>query len=346
MAVSASSPALPDLHLLLTAPDPAATPAGVQPAGLAPLGRWFGRGTPLADFAGLPRDHAAELAGLAPPVPWAACWVAGQPGPGAASRAGPEAQWLWLEPVRMAAGMNNVSMAPPEQTLDARGLHTLSTLLAPALQEAGLRVEAGPGRLLALFEPALELRCTPPEMATAAALRDCLPEGRDAGRLRRLLTECQMLLHQAAEAGTPLPGGANAVWAWGEGRRLAPRAAPGVRVFSDDPLLRALDASLSGPAAGAARTDAGAGTAASARLLTTLAQADGSRRLIWVGAASDPGLPALLESAEAALRRRALASIGVSCWPGGGAPARRVRLERGQLWRWWRRAVAPWNPPA
>ena len=249
----------------------------------------------------------------------------------------------------MAAGMNSVRMAPPASPIDGRSLRSIANLLQPVLNDAGVRIETAGGRLLARCEPPLDVRCVPPEAAFSGELRDCLPQGPDAGRLRRLLTECQMVLHQAAENGTGVAGDINGVWAWGEGLIGSARSPSAVtaRVYSSDPLLLALDSALADVGSGRRSTDAGAGTSGAARLLTALAQLDDTRRLIWVGGAGDRDLDELLAKAETALRSGRLARIELGYWPAPGtaAPARVVSLRRRSLWRWWRKPDSPWETP-
>lgn len=307
------------------------------------LARWFGRGQPGAAISGVARDQAARLAGQTLPVPWAALWAQAQAGPGNAWSTG---QWLWLEPVRMVAGMNSVMMAPPASALDGRALQFLAKLLQPVLSDAGARLDVGAGRLLARFEGPLDVRCTPPESAFGTDLREGLPQGPDAGPLRRLITECQMVLHQAAESSVGVPGGINGVWPWGEGQAAMVPGPPGAtaRVFSNDPLLLALDGVLASGTGRRPLNDAGTGASGASRLLTALAQPDQTRRLIWVGSAADGDLGELLATAEAALHRGRLSRIELSWWPArtlAGA-SHQLLLRRLLLWRWWRKPVRPW----
>ena len=329
MEVSASVQVPPTLHLLLTGPVP-------EGAVTDRLARWFGRGDALPKEPGLPREHAARLAGLDAPVAWAALWES-QAGR-TIDREDHNDLLLFLEPVRMEAGMNDVAMAPLRGALDPAGIAVLADLLAPVLADAGLDWHPAQQRLLLRMRGPLSVHCWPPEWAYRHPLRDKLPTGPDAGRVRRLLTECQMVLHQAREAERVLPGDANAVWAWGEGQV---QAIPGlaVRLYSDDPLVRAC---LRAPASAAPNADSAIRACQHAlHGGSTLNDAQ-----VVQASAGDAELDVLLVSAETALRQGRLSAIELTLWHPDRltAPEARCRLRSRQLWRWWRRPQRSWEP--
>ncbi|MDE3010847.1 MAG: hypothetical protein KGI67_08170 [Pseudomonadota bacterium] len=340
--MSAPSQVPSTLHLLL---GPSATPARGDRASVdarSPLARMLGRGEARARAAGLARDHAAALAGFDAPVAWASLWAqahaVASPAPGT-----PLARWLWLEPVRMQVGMNHVAMAPPALVPDARMLTALCAQLQPLFADAGASLEVAGGRLLLALGTALEVHCTPPEQAFDSALREQLPAGRDAGMLRRWMTECEMQLHQAGEDPVWGASGINAVWPWGSGA-LPKLKAPSLRVFSSDPLLQALDRLATAGTAHASSSDAPGSTSLEALLA---ADTPLPASLVHHGSVDDAGLAGLLAAADQALRRGRLARLEIDCWPPQGAsPAvTAVSVRRSARWRWWRRPALPWTLP-
>lgn len=302
---------------------PPAIPVAASEARLA---RWFGHAGHQPGPPGLPREQAAALAGVTGAVPWAQAWTTAHGGLDGR-------HWLWLEPVRMQAGMHSVSMLPPAQALDRDQLDALRTRLDPLFSEADIRLEAAAGRLLAGFRTPLQAACSAPESAYGSELREHLPSGPDAARLRRLMTECQMVLHpHPHDDQEPL---ANALWPWGNGPLPATPLAPGAWLCSDDALVCALAQALG--AFLPAPLEAGA------RLATGLPS---GTRLVVCAEAGQSWLPALLETAESAVRHGRLESIELLCWTrrdGSGQP-RAARLGRWKLLRAWRRPASPWNP--
>jgi hypothetical protein len=363
--VSAPSPTPATLHLIL---DASAQSGVVSPtAGSARtievrLARLIGRARPAAIPARSGRAWAARLLGAPLPIAWAAAWRDAHAGQTAG---GEVATCLLFDPVEMAAGMNSVAMRPPAGVLDPAVLASCARLLGPVLAARRGTLQLAAGRLLAILPGSLALRTVPLDECAGRDLRDCLPNGPDAGALRRLITECQMVLHSAAEdLQTPLAG-INGVWPWGEGTRhpsaeaLAPAAqalgpgevawealqrAPLRWLLTDDPLLAALAAHRS-----AARSGSGSAACACAASTGTQSLVDrlSSGALggdaAWHGALAEPALAALLDGAWRALWRGRLNTLAISFWPGPPTSSgTEWRLCRSDLWRWWRAPRRPW----
>lgn len=131
--------------------------------------------------------------------------------------------WLRAQPIHFAAGLDRLTtvvlrgngrMAAAERAL-------LDPLLGEHLQSSGFELHhAANDEWLLRSERPLQLRTVTPEFAAANPHAEILPQGSDAGGLRRLMTELQMLLHEHAVNTQRQARGApaiNAVWIHGEG---------------------------------------------------------------------------------------------------------------------------------
>jgi hypothetical protein len=132
--------------------------------------------------------------------------------------------WLHVEPIHLEAGLNEVTLLrlPPEAALTTEERDALTPLLREHLEPEGLIVRPYAEREWLIGSPALlAAQTVTPEFALRADWHSALPQGADAPRLRRLMTELQMLLHEhpvnVSRAKRGLPA-INAVWFWGNGR--------------------------------------------------------------------------------------------------------------------------------
>jgi hypothetical protein len=166
-----------------------------------------------------------------------------------------------------------------------------------------------------------------PDAALGEDLFDHQPDGPEARRWRALQNEVQIVLHnhpwnaRRAERGlVPV----NALWLWGGGVLPDRVACAFEQVRSEDELLRAL----------ASCADASVAPAAA------MFKPEADRTLIDLRRQRD--LAALqrdwLRPALDALRDGSLQSLELDA-----ADGLRLRLTRGQRWRFWR---GPWSPPA
>jgi hypothetical protein len=182
-----------------------------------------------------------------------ACWPAG---PALAlanglTAAGPGA-WCVAQPVHLAAGLNHLRLAPLAQAVltdeDARALGALvsSHFGAGELTVAAFVQGAW---LLRLTRPS-DCSTQPPDAAVGRNVHDFMPAGRDGARIRSLMNEIQMLLHehpvnQRRERARLLP--VNGWWLWGFGDASADVSAGTVdhwSLRSDDRWLRAVWSAL------------------------------------------------------------------------------------------------------
>lgn len=183
--------------------------------------------------------------------------------------------------------------------------------------------------------PLLETRAL--DLVNGRSIDSASPAGADAKHWAGLLSEVQMALFQSPvnaereRRGQPV---INALWLWGGGA-WQPLPAPGFQhLVSGAPLARGLAEAAGITAAGATLTEAAASEPGLAGSLVVfeglqqgLQQAD---PLHWIDALR--ALEAGLDAALAALRRRHLDAIELDL-----ADGRRWRLERPDLWRFWRR---------
>lgn len=153
--------------------------------------------------------------------------------------------WMRADPVHLQAGNESILLsgipgAGPSPA-EARALaETLNRHFGGSLQVHPL----APGRWYVRVEPAVEAQTTAPAAAQGREIQAHLPSGRDAMRLRSLMNETQMLLHEhAVNAAREARGepALNSLWFWGGGT-VEPAAAvrPFSTVIAADPLARGL----------------------------------------------------------------------------------------------------------
>lgn len=332
-----SSPPTLSLHLLCT---------GLPlPAAAARLARLLGRGRSVTgpEPAGAPGygplDAIAHAIGLAASVPWGAL----------ALRAGapldaPAAGILLAEPVVLSAGMNALSAHRPRTgPLAPPALQALRAVLAPVFADYGATLIVWQDQLLAGFRTALAVSTQPLAAAAALGLHGCLPQGPDAGPLRRLMTECQMVLHADSHPGPlagdrpPMPtwGEVNGIWLHGSGTLPQPwpaADAAAIQLTGSDARLDWLRCSLAPE--GTVATGAGQPE--------RYAQAD--QQVLC--ALDDALLPGVLADGHQALWRGQVAALQIQLWAGPDGPFRCWLVRRQDLLAFWRPSLAAWETPA
>lgn len=144
------------------------------------------------------------------------------------------------EPVHLLTALDHLQLAAPVPVpLAATEAEALLATLNAHLEGSGFMLHAGGGRSwLCECPPDLQFTAVEPSSAVGMNLRGLLPDGRDAGRVRTLVNELQMLLHEhpvnqrRAADGEPV---VNSVWLWGAGvAGEIQGAARGVLVTDDD----------------------------------------------------------------------------------------------------------------
>ncbi|HVF15709.1 MAG TPA: hypothetical protein VNA21_02330 [Steroidobacteraceae bacterium] len=139
--------------------------------------------------------------------------------------------WLHAQPVHLAAGLNEVTLVPlqGEFALSSDELAAIAPTLSEHLAQTTLRFHQTRGnQWLIESQDQWKVRTVATEFAINSDWNAALPEGEDAGQIRRLMTEMQMLLHdhpvnqRRSSRGLPT---VNSLWFWGNGQtQRAPKA--------------------------------------------------------------------------------------------------------------------------
>lgn len=154
--------------------------------------------------------------------------------------------WLRADPAWMEVGTALVLRSWGALGLDQDESQALAEALGALFGEAGRSFHApGPDRWYLKLGGGERPSTTPPDELTGRDAADHLPGGNDEDAWRRLMGECQMLLHnhpvnrERRAAGRPP---VNSLWFWGAGK--CPDQAPAgfSRVIGDNALSRALAA--------------------------------------------------------------------------------------------------------
>jgi hypothetical protein len=160
--------------------------------------------------------------------------------------------WCVAQPVHFAAGIDHLRLAPLAQAaLTEDDASALGALVSSHFGTDELTVAAFvQGAWLLRFARSIDCSTQPPDAVVGHDVHDFMPAGRDGARIRSLMNEIQMLLHehpvnQRRERARRLPVNGWWLWGFGDGVADAPRA--GInrwRVHSDDRWLRALGHAL------------------------------------------------------------------------------------------------------
>ncbi|HEX4327774.1 MAG TPA: hypothetical protein VH105_13200 [Burkholderiales bacterium] len=139
--------------------------------------------------------------------------------------------WLCADPIHLQLDGNRVLIDP--QSLDDLSAGEAESLIAGLnthLAADGMQLRAvSPTQWVLRAPRPLDMAAPAPGLATGMAATSALPQGADAAWARRLSSEAQMLLHQAAvnlERETQRRWPANSLWLWGGGVRPAGGVAP------------------------------------------------------------------------------------------------------------------------
>jgi hypothetical protein len=236
--------------------------------------------------------------------------------------------WACAEPVHLTTALDHLRLAPrAELELAADEGRALAASLDAALEGSGYSLSWS-DRGVWLLRCATRVECdtVEPEQAEGCNLRDCLPSGRDGARIRQLINELQMLLHEhpvnAARAARGLPV-VNSIWLWGFGEAGEPASAALPVLCSDDLWLAGLWRLHGGQARPLA--DAPGALATSRQLLIAAAGArlgPQAQLLRWESELAAPLVAALVQ-----------ARVGTADVLLGVAPYRLSRAARFAVWR-------------
>ena len=181
----------------------------------------------LLDGAGLGEDVLERL-------PAGPCVLA------ARTRREPEGTWACAEPVHLLTALDHLQLGSPVPLpLGATDRSELVAALNDHFADSGFRLHATEqGGWLCECPPGLRCASVEPALAIGANLRELLPTGPDAARVRAFVNESQMLLHDHpvnARRNARGEPAVNSIWLWGIGAAVRPAArAPGVLVSDDD----------------------------------------------------------------------------------------------------------------
>ena len=216
------------------------------------------------------RGHLRTLAGsawrdwLLEPLGGTAALNAAPAGPALAARLGQavdgSGSWCLAQPVLLAAGLDHVRMGALEAARPAteEAAAFAATIDAHFGADGPTVVAFADGAWLLRFRATLDCDTQPPDAVVGHDVHDAMPSGPDGARVRSLMNEIQMLLHEhpvnARRERTRQPP-INGWWLWGFGATAQAPQAQGWSLRGDDPWLRALWAEARAPDAAAPQGD-------------------------------------------------------------------------------------------
>jgi hypothetical protein len=154
--------------------------------------------------------------------------------------------WLHAEAIHLAAGLNDVTLVPllGELAMSTEERAAIAPTLSQHLSESKIGFHlTRANEWLIESQDAWKVRTVATEFAINHDWNAALPQGEDAGQIRRLMTEMQMLLHdhpvnqRRAARGIPT---VNSLWFWGNGRVERESKPQRVTCVGDDEYLRGL----------------------------------------------------------------------------------------------------------
>lgn len=154
----------------------------------------------------------------------------------------PAGTWAAAAPVHLVTALDHLLLAPPVPLpLEPGESADLATDLNAQLAHRGFVLEDVAGRgWLCRCPDDLDCDAVEPALAVGGNLRELMPSGRDASRVRAWVNEAQMVLHEHAvnvrRSARGLPA-VNSVWLWGFGAAGDSRPAPMGALLTDDDWL-------------------------------------------------------------------------------------------------------------
>jgi hypothetical protein len=206
--------------------------------------------------------------------------------------------------------------------------------------------------LFCIFDQPLEVATQDPERVLDRHIEGFLPQGSDAPRLRRLMSEMEMWLFEHPAMGPPARGArpVNGLWLWGGGITSGAVQPVGLQCRGEDAVFSYFGGDVSrggiviadANASAYPSADANAKASAHADAKASAHASAGADTVVVANAGSGGGGSANAGAAEleAAVGRlksgqleRILISAGDHCYP----------VSRGALRRFWRRGRRPWQ---
>ena len=151
--------------------------------------------------------------------------------------------WMRADPVHLSVGVGSLSLADASLEISSSEAEAFTASLNRHFSGVLAFDPLRPQRWYARLPEPLDVDTTPPSAVLGGPIANSLPSGAEAMRLRALMNEAQMLLHQhpvntEREARGTLA--VNSVWFWGGGTLAAPEARPFSMVLAEDALARGL----------------------------------------------------------------------------------------------------------
>ncbi|HEY5809680.1 MAG TPA: hypothetical protein VIT67_17015 [Povalibacter sp.] len=151
--------------------------------------------------------------------------------------------WMHAEPIHFAAGLDRLTFVALTDEAQVTGAEreALARTLLPQFPADGFTLHAAHDRWFIQAERNLQVQTSSPEAAASGELPSMMPRGADAPRLRRLMTELQMMLHEhpvnERRAARGLPA-INALWLWGAGTLVSPQRRELPAAYGAAPFLK------------------------------------------------------------------------------------------------------------
>lgn len=236
----------------------------------------------------------------------------------------PSGTWACARPVHLLTGLDHLQLAPARLEIEATDAAILLAGINRHLDGMGYRFHGGrDGDWLLECDRALACTTVEPAEAAGRNLRELMPGGPDGARVRSLMNELQMLLHehpvnqQRERLGMPV---VNSLWLWGFGAALRPAPVSLPPLYTDDPWLEGVwlaHGAAARPLAEFAQTAHAGGKALLGWASTPAADAD---------ACLQQAESACMAPAQVALRNGRTAGIDLLVGEGAYALGRRGRL--------------------
>jgi hypothetical protein len=249
--------------------------------------------------------------------------------------------WLRADPVHLALRRDQVAILPVDE-LDAEEAAVLVQALNEHFPGEATFLAPHPLRWYVRLASPATVRTTPPSLAYGRDLARMQPQGETGARLRALMSEVQILLHnhplnaqREARGANPI----NGVWPWGGGVLPARPAPPNVRLHARHPDALALGRFVLGAASASTLADAVPACAG----MTTCSGAPQAEDVVVLGDLAEAAASGDPERCRDTLLRLD-ATLFAPLWKRGEPlviddplAGRRLTLSRWQRWRVWKR---------
>jgi len=156
----------------------------------------------------------------------------------------PRGTWACARPVHLLTALDHLRLSPERLLLDPDETRALAADLNRHLDGTGFRLHAADsGEWLVECADRVDCASVEPAQAAGRNLRDLMPAGPDGARVRSLMNELQMLLHEhpvnERRAARALPA-VNSLWLWGFGTATLSAGLELPPLVTDDPWLAGL----------------------------------------------------------------------------------------------------------